>query len=123
MDRKSKSLKIKAARTRKYHSSTGDNEMVDRVYKTDLPRLKNALVEMRGKFSNLDIKTDWTNLRIEPLLKHIESLEHVMNSPEFSQELLRLRIGVGMFHSDLVYLRENVRGLERVLQFEKNRYG
>jgi hypothetical protein len=97
--------------------------MVDRVYKTDLPRLKNTLVEMRGKFSNLDTKTDWTNLRIEPLLKHIESLEQVMNSPEFSQELLHLRIGVGMFHSDLVYLRENVRELERVLQFEKNRCG
>jgi hypothetical protein len=95
--------------------------MVDRVYKTDLPRLRNALVKMREEFSNLDAKTDWINLRIEPLLKHIESLEQVLNSPEFSQEFSRLRVGVGMFHSDLVYLRGNVKGLEMVLQSEKNR--
>jgi hypothetical protein len=95
--------------------------MVDRVYKTDLPRLRNALIEMREKFSNLDSKTDWVKLRIEPLLKHIESLERVLHSPEFSEEFSRLRVGVGMFHSDLVYLRGNVKGLEMVLQSEKNR--
>jgi hypothetical protein len=94
--------------------------MVDRVYKSDLPRLRNTLITIRDEFSNINAKTNWVKLRIEPLLNHIESLEEVLNSPEFSQEFSRLRVGVGMFHSDLVYLRENVKGLNEVLQSEKN---
>ncbi len=93
--------------------------MVDRVYKADLPRLRKALEKLKVEFSDLDSKTDWTKLRIDPLLKHLESLEQLLHSPEFSQEFSRLRKGVGMFHSDLVYLRENVKGLEKVLRSEK----
>jgi hypothetical protein len=94
--------------------------MVDRVYKAELPRLRNALEKLRENFSNLDSsKTDWTKLRIEPLLKHLDSLEQLLHSEEFSGEFSRLRKGVRLFHSDLVYLRENVKGLEKVLQSEK----
>jgi hypothetical protein len=32
--------------------------MVDRVYKADLTRLRNALETLREEFSNLDSKTD-----------------------------------------------------------------
>ncbi len=95
--------------------------MVDRVYKADIPRLKNALVKLKDEFSRLNSETNWTGLRIEPLLRHAEVLEHTLNSPEFSNEFSRLRKGVVMFHSDLVYLRENVRALEKMLKSEKKR--
>jgi hypothetical protein len=96
--------------------------LVDRVYKEDLPRLRNALEELRENFSNLgSSKTDWAKLRIDPLLKHLDSLEQLSHSKEFSGEFSRLRKGVGLFHSDLVYFRENVEGLEKLLQSEKNR--
>lgn len=94
--------------------------MVDRVYKEDLPRLRMALEELRVRFSALGPSTtDWGKLRIEPLLRHVDSLEQLLNSEEFSPEFSRLRKGVVMFHSDLVYLRENVRALEEVLQSER----
>ncbi|HYC12202.1 MAG TPA: hypothetical protein VEC02_06045 [Nitrososphaerales archaeon] len=93
--------------------------MVDRVYKAGLPRLRKALEQLSEEFSSLDSHTNWTKLRIEPLLKHIDSLELQLRSEEFSGESSRLRKGVAMFHSDLVYLRENVKALQRVLQSEK----
>jgi hypothetical protein len=94
--------------------------MIDRVYKADLPRLRSAFEKLREDFSKLDSsKTDWTRLRIEPLLKHLDSLEKLLHSKEFSGEFSRLRKGVILFHSDLVYLRENVKGLEKLLQSEK----
>jgi predicted RNase H-like nuclease (RuvC/YqgF family) len=93
--------------------------MVDKVYKKDLPALRNALEELRESFSNLNSKTDWTKLRIEPLLKHLRSLEQLLESGEFSREFSRLTKGVELFHSDLVYFRTNVRGLEKLLQSEK----
>jgi hypothetical protein len=94
--------------------------MVDRTYKKDLPRLRNALEKLREDFSNLDSsKTDWTRLRIEPLLKHLGSLEKLLHSEDFSREFSRLRKGVRLFHSDLVYLRENVKGLKELLQSER----
>ena len=93
--------------------------MVDKVYKADLPRLRNTLEKQREEFSNLDTKTDWTKLRIDPLLKHLETLEQLLQSQEFTKEFSRLRKGVKMFHSDLVYLRENVKELEKILQSEK----
>jgi predicted nucleic acid-binding Zn-ribbon protein len=93
--------------------------MVDKVYKNDLPALRNALEELRERFSNLNSKTDWTKLRIEPLLKHLRSLEQLLESGEFSREFSRLSKGVELFHSDLVYFRTNVRGLEMLLQSEK----
>jgi len=90
------------------------------VYKEDLPRLRRALEDLRGDFSSLDSsKTDWTRLRIDPLLRHVDSLEQLLHSNEFSRESSHLRKGVSLFHSDLVYLRENVKGLRRLLQSEK----
>jgi predicted RNase H-like nuclease (RuvC/YqgF family) len=97
--------------------------MVDKVYKKDLPALRNALEELRESFSNLSSKTDWTKLRIEPLLKHLRSLEQLSESEEFSREFSRLTKGVELFHSDLAYFRTNVRGLEKVLQSEKKLLG
>lgn len=95
--------------------------MVDRVYKADLPRLRRALEELRAGFSGLgSSKTDWVKLRIDPLLKHLDALEQLLRSKEFSSESSRLRKGVVFFHSDLVYLRENVKGLEKLLQSEKH---
>ncbi len=93
--------------------------MVDRVYKADLPRLRNNLEKLKESFSDLGSKTNWIKLRIEPLLKHLVSLEEALKSEEFSPEFSRLTKGVEMFHSDLVYFRTNVRGLEKVLQSEK----
>ena len=93
--------------------------MVDRVYKKELPRLRNDLEKLRENFSGLGSKTNWTKLRIEPLLRHLDSLEQLLHSGEFSREFSRLTKGVELFHSDLVYLRENVKGLEKVLQSEK----
>lgn len=94
--------------------------MVDRAYKEDLPRLRKALEELRENFSSLDSsKTDWAKLRIDPLLKHLDSLEQLLHSGEFSREFSHLRKGVLLFHSDLVYLRENVKGLKKLLQSEK----
>jgi molecular chaperone GrpE (heat shock protein) len=96
--------------------------MVDSVYKAGLPRLRKDLEKLREDFAVLGSKTDWTRLRIEPLLKHLDSLEQLLNSGEFSPEFSRLRKGVELFHSDLVYLRENVKGLEKVLQSEKRSF-
>jgi hypothetical protein len=94
--------------------------MVDRVYKKQLPRLRNDLEKLKDSFSSLgSSKTDWTKLRIDPLLRHLDSLEQQLHSEEFSQESSRLTKGVALFHSDLVYLRENVKGLKKVLQSEK----
>ena len=93
--------------------------MVDRVYKNDLPQLRNSLEKLREDFVNLRSQTHWTKLRIEPLLKHLESLEELLESGEFSLEHSRLRKGVELFHSDLVYFRTNVKGLKKILQSEK----
>ncbi len=95
--------------------------MVDRVYKAELPRLRIILEKLGEEFSGLDTKTDWTKLRVEPLLKHLESLEGSLRSEQFSHESSRLTIGVSLFHSDLVYFRTNVAGLKKILQSEKPR--
>jgi molecular chaperone GrpE (heat shock protein) len=94
--------------------------MVDRAYKAALPRLRADLVKLREEFSRLvSTKTHWVELRIEPLLRHLDSLEQSLHSKKHSHEFLRLRKGVALFHSDLVYLRENIKELEKVLQSEK----
>jgi hypothetical protein len=95
--------------------------LVDRVYKADLPKLRKALEQLREEFASLDSDTDWVKLRIEPLLKHAESLEQLLESREFSREASRLRKGVILFHSDLVYLRANVKSLKEVLKSESRR--
>jgi predicted nucleic acid-binding Zn-ribbon protein len=93
--------------------------MVDRVYKNELPELRNALEKLREDFADLGSETDWTKLRIDPLLKHLESLEALLGAREFSREFSRLRKGVELFHSDLVYFRTNVKGLKKILQSGK----
>lgn len=95
--------------------------MVDRVYKRDIPAKRKALERLRVEFSHLDTRTDWTRLRVDPVLAHARTLERLLRSPRFSGEASRLRQGVVLFHSDLVYLRENVRGLERILKAERKK--
>ena len=94
--------------------------MVDQVYKTALPRLRKDLEKLKREFSTLDsTKTNWIELRIDPLLRHLDSLEQLLRSKNYSREFSRLRKGVVLFHSDLVYFRENVKELEKLLSSEK----
>jgi hypothetical protein len=94
--------------------------LVDRVYKSALPQFRADLERLRKDFASLGTtKTNWIELRIDPLLRHLDSLEQLLHSEEHSLESSRLRKGVALFHSDLVYLRDNVKGLERVLQSER----
>jgi hypothetical protein len=92
---------------------------MDRSYKEDIPKAKRALEELKKEFSDVASTTDWTRLRIEPLLGHVKSLERLLRSPKFARETARLRRGVVMFHSDLVYLRENVKALKQILDVER----
>ena len=92
--------------------------MVDRVYKQGLPALRRSLEKLNRDFPKLGTKTNWTKLRIQPLLKHVRTLEKLMDSDEFSREFSRLRKGVVHFHSDLVYLRTNVKALEEAFRSE-----
>ena len=92
---------------------------MDRSYKEDIPRAKRALEELRNEFAGVASTTDWTKLRIEPLLDHAKSLERVLRSPKFARETARLRRGVVMFHADLICLRENVKALKEILAVER----
>src|ERR1700751_2385689 len=91
---------------------------MDRSYKEDIPKTRSALEELEKEFSRVASTTDWTKLRIEPLLDHVKSLERLLRSPKFARETARLRRGVVMFHSALVYLRENVKALKKILKIE-----
>jgi hypothetical protein len=91
---------------------------MDRSYKEDIPKNRRALDQLKKEFSGVASTTDWTKLRIEPLLEHAKFLERLLRSPKFSRETSRLRRGVVMFHSDLVYLRENVKALKEILKIE-----
>jgi hypothetical protein len=95
--------------------------VVDRVYKRDIPELRKALESLRAEFAALQSTTNWTKLRIDPILTHAAALEQRLRSPIFAREVMRLNRGVSMFHSDLVYLRENVRELKRTLVFEQRK--
>lgn len=92
---------------------------MDRSYKEDIPRTRRALEELKREFSGSTSTTDWTKLRIDPLLDHVKSLERLLRSPKFAREVSRLRRGVVMFHSDLVYLRENVKALKEILGVQR----
>jgi negative regulator of replication initiation len=92
---------------------------VDRSYKEDIPKAKRALEALKKEFSGVASSTDWTKLRIEPLLDHVKALDRLLRSSKFARETARLRRGVVMFHSDLVYLRENVKALKEILEIEK----
>jgi septal ring factor EnvC (AmiA/AmiB activator) len=96
-------------------------QLVDRAYKGALPDFREKLQRMRTEYSRLKLKTNWSKLRVEPLLKHVKELERRLRSTEFSRESSRLKKGVNQFHSDLVYLRDNVRWLEEILRSEKAR--
>jgi len=92
---------------------------MDRSYKEDIPSTRRALEELKKEFSRVASTTNWTKLRIEPLLEHVKSLERLLRSPKFARETARLRRGVVMFHADLVYLRENVKALKGILEVER----
>jgi hypothetical protein len=93
---------------------------MDRSYKEDIPKNRRALEQLNKEFLGVASTTDWTKLRIEPLLEHVKFLERLLQSPKFARETSRLRRGVVMFHSDLVYLRENVKALKEILKVEKS---
>jgi hypothetical protein len=88
---------------------------MDKVYKGDIPRHRKALEQLEKEFSSVVSKTDWTTLRIEPLLVHVKMLERLLHSSQFSRETARLNKGVVMFHSDFVYLRANIKALKAIL--------
>ena len=92
---------------------------MDRSYKEDIPKAKRALEALKKEFSGIASSTDWTKLRIEPLLDHVKTLDRLLRSSKFARETARLRRGVVMFHSDLVYLRENLKALKAILEVEK----
>ena len=88
---------------------------MDRVYRSNIPALRAALEELREEFSGISSQTDWSRLRVQPLLRHATELETQLES----QGTSRLTRGVAMFHSDLVYLRENVVQLKQILASER----
>jgi hypothetical protein len=61
-----------------------ERNIVDRVYKHELPAERKAIEKLREDSSNLGSKTNWTKLRIEPLPKHLEELEQLLASGESS---------------------------------------
>ncbi len=89
--------------------------MVDRVYRSDLPQLRKALERLRVEFRKIDSTTDWSKLRLDPLIQHAVQLERRLKAHGSA----RLRRGVPMLHSDLVYLRTNVKGLHEILRSEQ----
>jgi hypothetical protein len=91
--------------------------VVDRVYGSDLPQLRKTLAELKSEFSRLDTPTDWVRLRIVPLQNHVNALERALRTWRSTP----LRGAVPMLHSDLVYLKENVRHLQRQLERAKQR--
>jgi len=96
--------------------------MVDRVYKEDLPKSRKKLQDLKQEFAKLGPSgTRWARLRIDPLLVHIDTLEHLIHSDEFAGESSILPKGVELFHSDLVYLRQNIKGLHNLLLSERRR--
>ena len=95
------------------------SSFMDRSYKEDIPSHRRALEQLKKEFLGIASATDWTKLRIEPLLEHVKFLERLLRSPKFARETSRLRRGVVMFHSDLVYLRENVKALKEILKIER----
>lgn len=95
--------------------------MVDRAYKGAIPEFRKTLEQLRKEISHLDSDTDWVRLRVDPILKHTKELERLLSSPRFSAEFSRLKKGVPLFHSDLVYLRTNVNELRKLIRRPKRR--
>jgi hypothetical protein len=59
---------------------------MDRTYKEDIRSTRRALEELKKEFSGVASTTDWTKLRIEPLLDHVKSLERLLRSPKFARD-------------------------------------
>jgi hypothetical protein len=93
----------------------GANKLVDRVYQGQIPALRSTLERLKRDFSNLNPRSNWTRLRVDPLLAHARQLEKQLRTMGSA----RLTKGVSMFHSDLVYLRQNVSDLKRMLAAEQ----
>ena len=91
--------------------------MVDRVYQGSWSEFRRTLLNLKSDFSKFEPSTDWVRLRIDPLLEHLKRLEALVRS----WESYPLRGAVPMLHSDLVYFRENLNGLKRVLVSEKKK--
>lgn len=84
--------------------------------------MRNRLVNLRADFAGLDPPgAAWARLRIDPLLQHLDNIEHLIHSDEILGEFSRLTKGVEPFHSDPVYLRQNVKGLQKLLLSERGR--
>lgn len=64
---------------------------MDRSYKEDIPKAKRALEKLKKEFAGVSSATNWTKLRIEPLLDHVKPLERLLGSPKFARETARLR--------------------------------
>lgn len=111
------------SRARQAVTKTGQlDQSMDKVYKEDIPRHKKTLLELKREFASVVRATDWTTLRIQPLLEHVTALERLLRSPKFSREHARLRKGVAMFHADLVYLRANIKALKEILAAERRSF-
>lgn len=91
---------------------------MDSVYTGDIPAARKALEKLKVDFSVLKSTTDWNTLRVAPLLEHARSLERLLRSPKFAREVTRLRRGVSMFLSDLIYFRDNIKELKVILKSE-----
>ena len=63
---------------------------MDRAYKRDIPRHRKALEDFKRELADVVTKTDWTTLRIDPLLEHVTKLEGSRQSPQFAREIARL---------------------------------
>jgi hypothetical protein len=87
--------------------------LVDQVYKKQLPELRGALEQLREDFSNLGSKTDWTKLRIEPLLSHIESLEQVLGSERVRERIFAIEKRSGALSFRPGVLSNECSGTER----------
>jgi hypothetical protein len=90
-------------------------EVVDRVYLKQIPAMRESLERLKGELAHLSPKTNWAKLRADPLLIHARRLEQLLDPLKST----RLTKGVRMFHSDLVYLQENVSALEQIVKSEK----
>ena len=88
---------------------------MDRSYKEDIRKFKAALEQLKKNLSAHGTKTDWMQLRVEPLLEHVKRLDQILKSPRFAREAVRLREGVAMFRADLDYLRTNIKILKGII--------
>lgn len=59
------------------HMKLGEAFM-DRTYKEDIPSTRRALEKLKKEFSGVASTTDWTKLRIEPLLAHVNFLGRLL---------------------------------------------